>query len=339
MNIKDQWISPIRTSKDGEVGQLIIQRIGVPIYLQVKNHILERIKSGAYQPGAKLPTERDFASQLGISRNTVSAAYKELLVEGVLEARQGRGTFVAAAEGEHDVPGNVGSRRERLLKLIDDTLLKAVEMGFSVEQVATIVSIRAKEMAEAVKSLRVAVIDETPEYIDRYIAQIRQISSVSCERVTIHEIINDEVTAGFLDACDLIVVTAECLPALTSKVGGNSKLIAVTVAPNLDAIIRIARQPVAASLGVVAESKSFFGTFERLLERSAIRGVGVDWLPSADAEEIRRFVARHNVLVVSEERQIVVRRWAGEGQEVIPFFYEIDQGSLNQIRGRLASQT
>ncbi|HEY3425473.1 MAG TPA: winged helix-turn-helix domain-containing protein, partial [Negativicutes bacterium] len=73
---------------------MIIQRLGVPIYLQVKSYIMDKIKAGEYQPGAKIPTERELSAELGISRNTVSAAYKELLLEGVLEACQGRGTFV-----------------------------------------------------------------------------------------------------------------------------------------------------------------------------------------------------------------------------------------------------
>lgn len=318
---------------------MIVQRIGIPIYLQVKAHILEKINTGYYHSGAKLPTEREFASQLGISRNTVSAAYKELLLEGVLEARQGRGTFVADKAGEHDVPGNFGSRRERLLKVVDDAVQKAVEMGFTVDQFATIVSIRAKEMTEAVKGLRVAVVDETPEYIARYISQIRQNSSVTCETVTIDAVLQNQGMVEFLEACDMVIVTAECFQALIGKMGNSSKIATVTVVPNLDAIIRIARHQGDSALGVVAQSPHFVQGLERLLEKSAIRGFSLEFMQADDSEEIRRFVAKHSVLIVSEERQNIVRRWASSGQEIIPFFYEIDQGSLNQVLGKLASQT
>jgi len=321
------------------VKKLIIKRVGIPIYLQVKNNIVEKIKTGQYAPGDKLPTERELSQQLGISRNTVSAAYKELMMEGVLEARQGRGTFVAAGDEESDLTGNFGSRRDRLMKLIDDTLQKAVEMGFSVEQVATIVSIRAKEMAELAKSLRVAVVNETPEYIDHYISQIRQIGNVICEKVTAEDIVQEVVSANFLTACDLIVVTAECFPVVASKLGNNPNIITVTVAPSLEAVIRIARQPVGSRLGVIAQSRSFASGIERLLEKNAIRGLTVEWLDDEEGEAVRRFVADHNVLIVSEERQTAVRRWTTVGQEVIPFFFEIDQGSLNQVRGKLVGKT
>src|SRR5665647_2214332 len=100
---------------------MIIQRIGIPIYLQVKDLVLGKVKSGEYQPGFKIPTERQLSTELGISRNTVSAAYKELLLEGILEARQGRGTFVKATSDDAGYEVS-GSRRGRLLRIIDDAM-------------------------------------------------------------------------------------------------------------------------------------------------------------------------------------------------------------------------
>ena len=43
--------------------------------------------------GKKLPTERELAKALRVSRNTISTAYKELEDEGVLYSHQGRGTL------------------------------------------------------------------------------------------------------------------------------------------------------------------------------------------------------------------------------------------------------
>ena len=99
---------------------MIVQRVGIPIYLQVKDFILDKIKSGEYQSGTKIPTERELSITLGISRNTVIAAYKELLLEGVLEAWQGRGTFVKSASDDEGGTEVASSRRGRLMKIIDD---------------------------------------------------------------------------------------------------------------------------------------------------------------------------------------------------------------------------
>jgi GntR family transcriptional regulator len=67
----------------------------LPLYHQLKEVILSRIDSGAWQPGMQLPSERELCDQFGISRITVRQALTELESEGRLARDQGRGTFVA----------------------------------------------------------------------------------------------------------------------------------------------------------------------------------------------------------------------------------------------------
>jgi GntR family transcriptional regulator/MocR family aminotransferase len=68
----------------------------LPIYLQLYEQLRTAIVSQCrLGPGTKLPSTRTFADQLGISRNTVLAAFEQLLAEGYLEGRIGSGTFVA----------------------------------------------------------------------------------------------------------------------------------------------------------------------------------------------------------------------------------------------------
>jgi len=67
-----------------------------PLYTQLAQDIQRRIRSGALPPGARLPTVRELAMQLGVTRLTVHSAYSELQAGGWVEATVGRGTFVAA---------------------------------------------------------------------------------------------------------------------------------------------------------------------------------------------------------------------------------------------------
>ncbi|MFF9868333.1 PLP-dependent aminotransferase family protein [Streptomyces sp. NPDC013953] len=55
----------------------------------------EAVRTGRLAPGARLPSSRSLAADLGIARNTVADAYAELVAEGWLTARQGSGTRVA----------------------------------------------------------------------------------------------------------------------------------------------------------------------------------------------------------------------------------------------------
>lgn len=61
------------------------------VYLQLRAAILD----GRLVAGAKLPVERQSAVFFGVSRNTVARAYAKLAIEGLVQSRQGAGTYVA----------------------------------------------------------------------------------------------------------------------------------------------------------------------------------------------------------------------------------------------------
>ncbi|HEY8431683.1 MAG TPA: PLP-dependent aminotransferase family protein [Sandaracinaceae bacterium] len=69
---------------------------GTPLYQQIFDQIADRIRSGAFPDGFRLPPTRVLAAQLGTHRNTVVRAYAELEAAGFLASTVGRGTFVRA---------------------------------------------------------------------------------------------------------------------------------------------------------------------------------------------------------------------------------------------------
>ncbi|MDM0044783.1 PLP-dependent aminotransferase family protein [Variovorax dokdonensis] len=79
---------------------------GLPIQVRLRAVVVQAILDGRLGPGTGLPSSRDLAQALGLSRNTVTAAYEQLVEEGFLESRPRRGVFVAAnaALARADVP-------------------------------------------------------------------------------------------------------------------------------------------------------------------------------------------------------------------------------------------
>jgi GntR family transcriptional regulator/MocR family aminotransferase len=65
------------------------------MFLQIARVIADDISRGRLQPGEQLPSSRSLASSLGVSRNTVVAAYDELLSQGWITGEAARGTFVS----------------------------------------------------------------------------------------------------------------------------------------------------------------------------------------------------------------------------------------------------
>ena len=66
-----------------------------PLYLQVKDLIMESIAEGEYKSGELIPPEPQLARQFGASITTIRQALSILVSEGFLERKQGKGTFVA----------------------------------------------------------------------------------------------------------------------------------------------------------------------------------------------------------------------------------------------------
>ena len=84
-----------------------------PLHVRLVRHIENMIAAGELQVGDRLPSSRDFAKRLGVSRNTVVTAFEELQARGVLTSHTGKGTFVAEPD---QVSGNLASRKKKVAR-------------------------------------------------------------------------------------------------------------------------------------------------------------------------------------------------------------------------------
>jgi DNA-binding transcriptional MocR family regulator len=80
------------------LGLTLDPRAGAPLYQQIFDQLVERIRTGVFPAGFRLPPSRLLAGALHTNRNTVVRAYEDLLAAGFVESTVGRGTFVAATQ-------------------------------------------------------------------------------------------------------------------------------------------------------------------------------------------------------------------------------------------------
>src|SRR5260221_10021338 len=66
---------------------------GVPLYVQIRNLLRERIRLGEWSAYEPMPTEDELVSHFGVSRTTVRQALSDLVNEGLMVRKAGRGTF------------------------------------------------------------------------------------------------------------------------------------------------------------------------------------------------------------------------------------------------------
>src|SRR3954452_7023923 len=69
-------------------------RSNVPPYVQLVEQVRQALLNGTLRPGDRLPTVKEVVGSLAINPNTVLKAYRDLEREGLVEGRQGVGTFV-----------------------------------------------------------------------------------------------------------------------------------------------------------------------------------------------------------------------------------------------------
>ncbi len=88
----------------------------IPLYHQLADIILAKIRSGEYSSGSRIPSENKLAATYGIGRPTARQATDQLVLNGTLVRRRGAGTFVRSAQKEVDLfsfAGTISSFRKK----------------------------------------------------------------------------------------------------------------------------------------------------------------------------------------------------------------------------------
>ena len=104
---------------------------GVPYYKQVILQVEMAMADGRLVNGEQLPTVRSLAVDLKINPNTISRAYREMEIRGIVNTQQGSGTFISDMEVEL-----TAVERERVLaSLTRDFIVKAASYGIGMNHV------------------------------------------------------------------------------------------------------------------------------------------------------------------------------------------------------------
>jgi GntR family transcriptional regulator len=107
----------------------------VPLYSQIIDQYKHMIATGILKNGEKVPTIRELAVTLEINPNTVAKAYLELQNMGILDTKQGVGTFV----NETTAAGQPAIKEENLQTLVRKLLDDIINLGYTKEEITRII--------------------------------------------------------------------------------------------------------------------------------------------------------------------------------------------------------
>ena len=108
----------------------------VPVSRQIAEQIASHCAAGKLKAGDRLPSVRELARELAVNQNTVLRVYERLTGEGLLERRQGQGTFVAVGVGRRAT----AAHRRRLVEELRQVGRQAIGLGLSHDEVHELLS-------------------------------------------------------------------------------------------------------------------------------------------------------------------------------------------------------
>lgn len=319
---------------------MIDKNDGIPLYLQIKEAIKKQIASRALRPGMRLPTERELAEELAVSRNTVSMAFDELKQEGFLEIEQGRGTFVAENREENPLIQELtASNKEKALRLINLAIDECLDLGFSFEQILAFMTVGIREKESSLTNVRLLFTDCNREQLYNVCQQFRELAHLDMIPLILSDFLSSHPetqtrVVQLVKNVDLVITTTTHGQEVAERLAEleiNKEIVPVAVQPRMDSLIRLARLAGTKRVGLVCLSPEFCVIMKRTLTKLGVSDVDFDYTCTENPERLAEFIEAHDVLLAFAGRQKEVQKMAGE-KEVIPYVHELDLGSATIVR-------
>jgi len=310
----------------------IDRKSGVPIYIQLKEGIKRLIETGYWEAGQKIPTERELAEILNISRNTVSMAYKELEGEGILVSTQGRGTFITDSDAVLRQEG----RKERLLRIIDVALEEAAEMGFSLDEFVAIAHVRAREKKEMLARMKIAFVECNREQLDYFSREMQLGMGITILPILLEDFRRQPAKINqVLENVDLVVSTFFHLQEVKQLVADKRKMVlGIALNPEIETIVRIARYPLGSKLAIICLSDTFAAKIRAALKQAGLNHLQLLPSISHDEQELLALLQNVDAAVVSPNRKKEIQTLAPR-LDVIEMRFLPDPETINVIKSAL----
>jgi GntR family transcriptional regulator len=131
------------------------QKSALPLHAQVQHFVREMVRQSEYQNGAFLPDEITLANRLGVSRGTMRAGIAQLVHEGILERKPGRGTRVVPRQLQSGIGAWRSFTAEMKKKGIDvQTFQRTARLAPVSEEVARALRLEPGTLAVRLDRLR-----------------------------------------------------------------------------------------------------------------------------------------------------------------------------------------
>jgi len=304
----------------------------LPVHVQLKEQLKFLILNGDLEPGARLPTTRQLAGFLRINRNTVLRAYQELAREGLIDCRQGRGCLVVERPEEAASPVPA-----QLVEVIDGAIEQARKLGVSADDFATTAYARARQRWDVpVRLKKIAFVECDAQTAADFAHAIQERLDVAVIPVVLEDLEHPTPeTEQHLRDARAVATTffhVEEIRRLLAQANIKKEVVALTVKPHLEALVRVARIPQGTSVALVCVDERNAGLMGKSLADAGINGLDIVLGGANEPGKLAETLAQVAVVVASDHVADAVRLLVRPDQELIVLNYmELDDGGINLL--------
>lgn len=305
----------------------------LPIHIQLKEQIKFLILDGELEAGTRLPTTRQLAGFLRINRNTVLKAYQELVREGLIECRQGRGCVVV--EQLRDVTQLVSPR---LLAIIDNAIEQAGELGVSPDHFATLAYARAKQRQDVQVRWRLIFVECAARISATFAQAIQERLNAEVTPVVLADLQQPTaVVETQIREAHLVVTTFFHLQEVKKLLArAKKRVIGLGLKPHLERLVQITAIPQGTPTAMICVSDCSAQNMKRSLENGGIANLDASACGVEDRQKLIETLAGRSVVIVSDLVADEVRPLLQPGQELIVLDYlALDEGGINLLKSVL----
>jgi len=266
------------------------------------------------------------AVKMGVSRKTVSLAYKELVREGILFSRQGRGTFVAEA------PSCENAVYESIIKSIDSCIDSSLKMGIDADTFLKLCRQRVDEYKKKFHRLKIMLIECNKEQLDYFCRELELGSGVAITPVLLQDFEKnvDNINQQLKDF-DFLVTTLFHLEEVEQIMGNKTvNLIPIALNPQLETIIKIARIPKQSNVGILTSSENFADEVKRAIYDAGLDFKKIITSTASKPSEIKELLEEVDAIIVSPGRKKYIMPYV-KNHIVVEFIFVPDAGSINLL--------
>ena len=304
----------------------------IPIRRQLTEQLKHVIESGGVARDQALPSIRELAGFLGINTNTVARVIEDLKQSGYVEARRGKGVFVAPAPPVRPAP----HLREGFLQ---DTVMRAAAIGMTADDLAVaVLSVASVRPAAVQETVEVLLVECSPPELDFFAGQLEAHLPVRVDKVLLGELatVTREKQAGRWRAA----VTSFChLPQVERRLSGKGvPVIALLAEAHLETLHRLAQLPSGTRVGVASAAVETAHNLEHSIANAGLPNIALVGACPAEGAALGRLLRRVDVVVCSTAAAERVQALAGPAVQVIIDDRALDQRAIEMLAAVLVRQ-